>query len=323
MQLVQVIETPDGWEGSYLNESTVITTGRKHPDGQSIAASLSPMLPTNTLPGFLKTENNPLETAGYLEFGGAHIYSVLHGVPDPIARVLLVGPFASERYASYIPWVRWARFLAERRIEALRFDYRGVGESTGAFEDMSFSGWSEDVEFLALWLKAHSPDVPLILHGLELGALLAGKTFAAGIGDALVLWSVPKNANEVLRRPLARQVFMSFSERKPLSYYVRRLEANQPMDVDGYPWSGRLWRESFTFESPLDDGDGMDALSNDGRPMKVVRLEGGQASVLRGSSLGRYVFVNPNLSGLFADNFAWMARAAASTPDGSSRESRY
>jgi len=116
------------------------------------------MLPTCTLPVLLSTENNPLENAGYLEFRGAHVYSVLHGVPEPIARVLLVGPFASERYASCIPWVRWARFLAARRIEALRFDYRGVGESTGNFEDMSFSSWSEDVRFLAEWLKAQSPD---------------------------------------------------------------------------------------------------------------------------------------------------------------------
>jgi hypothetical protein len=68
--------------------------------------------------------NNPLEQAGYLEFRGDHLYSVLHGVPNPVARVLLVGPFASERYFSYLPWVRWARYLADRRIEALRFDYR-------------------------------------------------------------------------------------------------------------------------------------------------------------------------------------------------------
>jgi hypothetical protein len=268
----------------------------------------------------LIAESNPLENAGYLEFNGAHIYSVLHGVRDPIARVLLVGPFASERYAAYIPWVRWARFLAARRIEALRFDYRGVGESTGAFEEMSFSSWREDVEFLARWLKAHSPDVPLVLHGLELGALLASKTFSGGVGDALLMWSVPKNANEVLRRPLARQVFMSFSERKPLSYYVRRLEADQPLEVDGYLWSGRLWRESFTFESPLDGGEA--GAFPAGRPMKVVRLEGGEASVLRGSSLGRYVFVNPDLSGLFADNFAWMADAL-SMPGTATREIRH
>ena len=82
--------------------------------------------------------HNPLERAGYVESRGSQIYSVLHGVADPIARVLLVGPFASERFASYVPWVRWARYLASRRIEALRFDYRGVGESAGTFEDASF-----------------------------------------------------------------------------------------------------------------------------------------------------------------------------------------
>src|SRR5271169_6794784 len=125
-------------------------------------------------------QSNPLEQAGYLGSCGTYIYSVLHGVADPVARVLLVGPFASERHFSYIPWVRWARFLAARRIEALRFDYRGVGESTGAFEDMSLENWAEDVEFLATGLKKRSPDVPLLLHGLELGALLASKIFEKG-----------------------------------------------------------------------------------------------------------------------------------------------
>src|SRR5579859_6211131 len=127
---------------------------------------------------------SPVEQAAYVEFSGAHLYTVLHEVRDPVARLLLVGPFASERHFSYVPWVRWARFLAARRIEALRYDYRGVGESTGIFEDLSFDDWSKDVEFLAGWLKNRSSDVPLILHGLELGALLASKTFMTGVGNA-------------------------------------------------------------------------------------------------------------------------------------------
>lgn len=66
---------------------------------------------------------------------GARLYTVLHQAKDRVARVLLAGRFASERYFAYHTWVRWARYLAERRIEALRFDYRGMGESTGVFED--------------------------------------------------------------------------------------------------------------------------------------------------------------------------------------------
>ncbi len=242
---------------------------------------------------------------------GADIYSVLHGVADPIARVLLAGPFASERYASYVPWVRWARFLAARGIEALRFDYRGVGESTGVFEEMSFGIWNDDVEFLAGWLKSRLPDVPLILHGLELGALLASKTFATGVGDALLLWSAPTNANEVLRRALSRQVFKSVYERKPLSEYVRQLEGDQSVEVEGYEWSGRLWRESFQCEAPLAKAGEVGAGWDCGRPVRSVRLDSGPASKLKGSAMGYAVSLNLDLSELFADNFEWMAKALA------------
>src|SRR5579885_2046776 len=112
---------------------------------------------------------NSEEEAGYFPIGGVHLYTVLHTVPDPVGRVLLAGSFAHERHTSYIPWVRWARYLAARGIECLRFDYRGIGESTGAFTEMSFDQWLEDVQSLAMWLKRRSPDLPLVLHGLEIG----------------------------------------------------------------------------------------------------------------------------------------------------------
>ena len=67
----------------------------------------------------LQTDLVLLERAGYFPVSGAHLYTVLHEVPDPLARVLLVGPFASERHNSYLPWVRWARYLASRQIEEI------------------------------------------------------------------------------------------------------------------------------------------------------------------------------------------------------------
>lgn len=248
---------------------------------------------------------------------------MLHGVADPLARVLLVGPFASERHSSYMPWVRWARYLAARRIECLRYDYRGIGESTGAFEDMSFEHWIEDVELLAGWVKSRSPDVPFLLHGLELGALLAGRIFETGVGDALLLWSPPVSANQALRATLMRvvsmaQAFKYGDERKPLSYYVQQLESGQVLEVDGYRWSGRLWHDSLSFRLPAGKEDESSAASASKRPVRIVKLDHHAAPLIKGSTVG-YDAINKDFSQLFADNFGWIAKGLA-IPQGNDSE---
>ena len=115
----------------------------------------------------LHSDSALLECAGYFNVSGAALYTVLHEVADPVARVLLVGPFASERHFSYHPWVRWARYLAARGIEVLRYDYRGVGESTGRFEEMGFDHWSEDVDLLADWFSRRSQVYRCCCTGLK------------------------------------------------------------------------------------------------------------------------------------------------------------
>jgi hypothetical protein len=254
-----------------------------------------------------------LEQAGYLELSGADLYVVLHRAKDPIARVLLVGPFASERHYSYIPWVQWARFLAKRRIETLRYDYRGIGESSGVFGEMTFDNWNEDVGFLASWLKARAPDLPLVLHGLELGALLASKTFTTGVGDALLMWAAPSNANEVLRAALLRRIaidhaFNGVVERKAFAEYVRRLD-EEPVEADGYQLSGKLWRDSLKFEVPLITCDETSSTWT-GKPVRSTPLDKRAAPLVKGSTMG-YLSVNPDLNQMFADNFEWIAEALA------------
>ncbi|MFZ0664725.1 MAG: alpha/beta hydrolase [Acidimicrobiales bacterium] len=259
----------------------------------------------------LHSDGALLECAGYFKVSGAALYTVLHEAPDPIARVLLVGPFASERHFAYHPWVRWARYLAARGIEVLRYDYRGVGESTGNFEEMDFDHWSEDVELLADWLCRRSQGVPLLLHGLEIGAILAGRIFAQGSGDALLLWSPPPHANQALRSSLMRwagleQLFESIENRRSAADYIRQLEQGLSIEVAGYQWSSSLWRRSFDFRLPgnlLDDGVAGEAY---GRPVKVVKL-GRQAAPLVKPYVG-YDEVK-DLSWLYASNFEWVAGA--------------
>jgi len=264
----------------------------------------------------LKSGTHSPEHAGYFEASGAYLYTVLHEVEEPVARVLLVGPFASERQNSYLPWVRWARYLAAENFEVLRYDYRGIGESTGVFDEMTFEDWSEDVRLLSGWLGGRSPNVPLLLHGLELGGILAGRAFDNGIGDGLLLWSTPANANLALRATLMRwvsleQIFKCADERRTASDYIRDLEHGSPQEVEGYRWSAKLWRESFDFALPAALANEESAALAYQRPVKIIKLGKEAVPLAKGGTPAHDEF--KDFSWLFAPNLEWMA-AAKSTP---------
>ncbi len=261
------------------------------------------------------------EQVGYFEAPGAHLYTVLHRVEEPVARVLLAGSFASERHFSYDPWVRWARYLAARRVEVLRYDYRGVGESEGTFEGVSFQQWKEDLELLAHWLQNQSPPAPLVLHGLEMGALLAGIAFDAGIGDALLLWSPPANANLALRPTLLRwvvadQLFKYGSDRRPASSYIRQLETQTAIEVEGYRWSPSLWRESAEVVLPEALLDETHARAAYQRPVRVSKLGKEAIPLIKGGPA--VADIPRDFTALFDKNWDWMAAAVGLNTGGKS-----
>jgi len=259
-------------------------------------------------------DNTALEHAGYFSVSGAHLYTVLHEARDPVAQVLLIGPFASERHNSYLPWVRWARYLAERRIDVSRFDYRGIGESTGAFEEMTFASWCEDVAVLADWLRSRPAKLPLVLHGLEIGALLAAKAFHNGAGDALLLWSPPANAHQALRSTLLRWVglehlYKPSEEVRPAAEYIRLLEQGTFVEVEGYQWSSSLWQDSSAINLPAPIIDDTTATSAYGRPVRIVKLDKKAAPLVKGGFVG--YDEAKDFDWLFAPNSDWIASVAS------------
>jgi alpha/beta superfamily hydrolase len=261
----------------------------------------------------LQTDLGLLERAGYFPVSGAHLYTVLHEVPEPLARVLLVGPFASERHNSYLPWVRWARYLASRQIEALRYDYRGIGESTGVFEKLNFTHWSEEVTLLADWLKGRSPHTPLILHGLEVGGLLAANAFHQDIGDGLLLWSPPANARLALRSTLMRWVglehlYKAADEVKTAGDHMRALEQGVPVEVEGYLWTSDLWRDSSNLQLPVSMTDDAAATLTYNRPVRIIKLDRKAAPLVKGGFVG--YDEAKDFDWLFSPNADWIAASA-------------
>jgi hypothetical protein len=89
-------------------------------------------------------------------------------------------------------------------------------------------------------------------------------------------------------------MFKYGDERKPVGDYVRQLET-EPLEVDGYQWSSRLWRDSITFETPLREGGEAGTPWAEGRPVRAVKLDKSTAPLVTGST---YVSINPGLNGL-------------------------
>jgi len=189
------------------------------------------------------------ETARYVALGSERVYSIVFGCERPLAKVLLCGPFPADRLYSLAAWVKWARFLAKNGILAIRFDYRGTGESTGTFTEMNFNYWLEDVREMARWAASEFGHAPLVLHGKEMGGLLAQKVFASGGADGLLMWSPPVSARELLRQGLTIRLSMDLmmlkpGERKSAETYLSDLAAGRPIEVDGYTWSAGLWQSA-------------------------------------------------------------------------------
>lgn len=213
------------------------------------------------------------ESPGYLSQGEDSLYFVHHGArTGRRAAVLLAGPLGLEREHGYVVWVRWARFLAAQGVDVLRLDYRGCGESTGRFDEATFPRWEEDLRTGLEHLRQLCPGVPLMVHGLRLGALLAARVFRTERVDGLLMWDPPESGQthllEILRRKVAADNLEGTGgQARSRDEYVAALEAGRTVEVEGLAWSRGLWRSAEGYALALPEKE-------EPRPWRVVHLDG-------------------------------------------------
>lgn len=271
-------------------------------------------------------ESELTEHAFYQHVNGADIFSVEHKARNPVAKALLIGTFAIDRPLAYTAWRNWARFLAGNGIDALRFDYRSIGESSGCFAETGFEDWEKDAAVMTRRLQEQSPELPLILIGLRFGGLLATRLFAQGLGSAMVAWSPNANGRDVLNEALMLRIANDYvlhkidSRKKPESY-VDNLNSGGSVLIDGYLITGKLWLESGGYTSGLPS---VEKQVGD-RPCKIMRLGRNHSPLISG--IGQWqalnprarmgnVPLNPDFSEFFKENLSWIKETIADLKKG-------
>ncbi len=135
---------------------------------------------------------------------GQKLYGFLH-VPEgagPHPAVALLHGFGGNHVESHALFTKTARALASSGIAALRFDFRGSGDSEGSFRDVSIATEVDDTNVGLQFLARQSEVDPnrLGLIGLSVGGLIAA--FAAGSNPSvrsLVLWAPVAHLGELFQ----------------------------------------------------------------------------------------------------------------------------
>lgn len=179
--------------------------------------------------------------AGEFLAGSAGPLATVVVAPPPEAQrfsVLYVPPFADEMNKSRRMAAMQARALAALGATVALVDPRGTGDSAGDHACATWEGWHEDVALAWSWL-AQRTDVPCVLWGLRLGALLAAQAVAGGriAPAALLLWQ-PVTAGRAYFTQVLRlatiQERISDSGGPDAKALRAALAANRPVEIAGY-----------------------------------------------------------------------------------------
>lgn len=121
---------------------------------------------------------------------GKKIFGVIHHpyLENP-PLVIIVHGFASSKVGTHRSWVYLAESLAKGGIAALRFDFRGAGDSEGSLSEMDLEGYISDA-YAALCEVKNRGFRQIGFFGSSLGGAIAVLTAGRHGGvDSLALWA--------------------------------------------------------------------------------------------------------------------------------------
>lgn len=167
-------------------------------------------------------------------------FCILHTPPAHHAlraSLVYVHPFAEEMNASRHMVALQAREFAHAGFAVLQMDLKGCGDSSGDFEEASWSDWMNDVQMAKRWMANRFLE-PVWLWGLRAGCLLAAQVSRLDDMPAKLLFWQPvlsgkQHLQHFLRLHLAENIARNQCSNgtAPLAH---RLAQGQSVEVAGY-----------------------------------------------------------------------------------------
>lgn len=160
-----------------------------------------------------------------VENAGVQLFGVLHRPTnvENLPVVLILHGFASSKQGSNRCYVTMAEALANEGIAALRFDFRGSGDSEGTLDEASLEDLISDALCVAYSLNDHEDlDATKVgIFGASLGGSIAVQAAAKGrLAKALALWAPVASGELWLRDFLMKHPeFLKTDPRQALGTY--------------------------------------------------------------------------------------------------------
>lgn len=136
-----------------------------------------------------------LQHAIEMEVGGKILRGIYHRPKegDVFPTLIMFHGFTGHKLEPHRMFVKFSRMLSEKGIAVVRFDFSGLGESDGDFEEMTFSGEVKEAEAIFDYtcsLRTTDPK-KIGLLGLSMGGAVASIVAGRNPHDikTLVLWS--------------------------------------------------------------------------------------------------------------------------------------
>lgn len=191
--------------------------------------------------------NSCLGTALYFDSGEHRLFGWLH---QPLTRnttnlgLVICSPFGYEAMCSHSNLRAFAEAAAERGVPALRFDYRGTGDSADIDPKVDqFDAWTEDVNAAINELQRRTQVERVCLFGIRLGALIATAAAARCSSVASLMLVAPViNGRRYIRELRMVRMAAQFGAVPGNSFKDSlsdpSLSIDNSIEVSGYPLSG-------------------------------------------------------------------------------------